>query len=249
MRLWRRSARLSRLLRIRARHGLRSVLWCCYAQVYDELLHLAPYQHLLTMVAERSALPTGGVICEVGCGTGNLVARMAAGSTARVVGIEPSAEMIRRARSKLKDDSRVALLQADAITGLRSIATGTIRAVVLCNVAYAITDRRALWHEAARVLTPEGRIVLCHSDRGGSRPIVLEHVRTGSWRAFLRPGLYEVAGIDALISFLASRGEFAFTSFEQLQSELRTAGLTLEFETRCYGGETSGVNFLATAHR
>lgn len=201
------------------------------------------------MVAERSVLPAGGVTCEVGCGTGNLVTRLAVGHSVRVIGIEPNAQMVRRAREKLKQNENVALLQADAVSGLRSIATGTVHAVVLCNVAYAIADRGTLWYEVSRVLAPEGKLILCHSDRGGSRPIVLEHLRTGNWESLLRPALYGVAAIDSIISFLANRGEFAFTSFEQLQAELRAVGLTLQFETRCYGGDVNGVNFLATARR
>ncbi|MDO5710119.1 MAG: methyltransferase domain-containing protein [Micrococcales bacterium] len=228
---------------------LRSSLWNKYALVYDELLHVAPYQNLLRLVAKHSQTTPGGVICELGCGTGNLLMEMSKASESRIVGIEPAEPMLRQACEKARRNARIALLQADAVIGLRSLSSGSVDTLVLCNVLYAIADRGALWCEVSRVLAPSGKIVICHSDRGGSLPIIVEHLRCGAWRALLRPGLYAVVIIDALISFLAARGEFTFTPFGALQDELQSAGFALRFETRCYGGESRGINFLATARR
>lgn len=228
---------------------LLSFLWDTYALVYDQLLHLEPYRHLLKLVAGYSATGSGGVICELGCGTGNLLTKMAQTSASSIVGIEPSETMLRQARVKTKQSHRTTLLQAEAVTGVRSLSRGSVDTFVMCNVLYAIADREALWCEIDRVLTPNGRIVICHSDRGGSMPIVIEHIRCGSWRAFLRPGLYAVAVIDAIISFLAAKGDFTFTPFEELRDEMEAAGFALRFEKRCYGGDSRGVNFLATAWR
>lgn len=244
---------LTRLGAARRRPALRSLLLSClwnkYALVYDELLHLEPYRHLLRLVAQHSETVSDGLICELGCGTGNLLMQIAATSPSRIVGVEPSETMLRQARGKTRQIHRITLLQAQAVPGLRSLPSRSVDTFVLCNVLYAIADRDALWREIARVLTSDGRIVICHSDRGGSLPIIIEHSRCGSWRSFLRPGLYAVAVIDAFISFLAVKGDFTFTSFTELQEEMRAAGFSLRFVKRCYGGESRGVNFLATARR
>lgn len=234
-----------------SRARLRGCLWAGYAAVYDELLHLVSYQELLELVA-RHVVPhpqeSYGAVCELGCGTGNLLLRLAKDPHRRLIGIEPTGPMLRRARRKSRHLPHVVFLQADAVTGLQALATGSVRTLVLCNVLYAIGDREALWREAARVLPPGGCAVISHSDRSGSLPIVIEQLRRGSWTALLRPGLCAVAVIDAIIQFLASRGEFTFTSFETLREELQQAGFIVTFHARCYGGETRGVNFLASAH-
>lgn len=230
-------------------------LWDKYAAVYDELLHLTPYQNLLDLVCRYSVgdssdgSDAGGLICELGSGTGNLLTRLAANSQSRIIGIEPSPEMIRRASIKIRPTGQVALMRADAVDGLRALLPASINTLVLSNVLYAISDRGQLWSQSARVLAPGGRIVICHSDRGGSSPIALEQLQLGGWTVFLRPRLYAVAAIDAIINLLAAEGEFTFTSFHELQAELRNAGFVVEFRTRCYGGQRRGVNFLATAER
>lgn len=231
------------------RSRLLSCLWNMYALVYDELLHLEPYRHLLRLVAQHSQTGTDGLICELGCGTGNVLLEIAKTSSSRIVGVEPSDTMLHQTREKTRQIHRITLLQAQAVTGLRSLSDNSVDTFVMCNVLYAIPDRDELWREIARVLAPDGQIVICHSDRGGSLPIIIEHLRRGSWRSFLRTGLYAVALIDAFISFLAAKGDFTFTSFTELQEEMRAAGFDLRFVTRCYGGERRGVNFLATARR
>lgn len=246
--------RMSQVARVKppSRERVQGCLWAGYAAVYDELLHLVSYRELLALVTLQVVpRPPGsdGVVCELGCGTGNLLLRLATNEHQRLIGIEPTGPMLRRARHKARHLPHIVFLQADAVSGLQALATGSVHTLVLCNVLYAITDREALWRETVRVLTPEGRIVIAHSDRSGSLPIVIQQLRRGSWRAFLRPGLYAVAVIDAVIQLLAFRGDFSFTSFETLRAELQRAGFIVTFHTRCYGGETRGVNILASAHR
>lgn len=223
------------------------LLWNGYASVYDELLHLTAYRRMVELVVAYAVESQPDLICELGCGTGNLVERMARASGARVLGVDPSCRMLGKARRKTAAIRRTGFVRADALTALQGLPTGNVDVVVLCNALYAIGQREALWTEVARVLSPRGRVVICHTDRLGSWPIVQEQLDSREWRAFARPGLYAVGLIDLLIDALSPKVGFEFISYPELADELSRIGLESTFECRCYGGEENGINFIAVA--
>lgn len=223
------------------------ILWNGYASVYDELLHLAAYRHMVELVVECAVESKPAVVCELGCGTGNLVQRMADAGGTRVIGVDPSPRMLAKAARKAAGDRRTGLVRADALTALQGLPAHSVDSIVLCNALYAINEREILWAEVARVLSPTGRLVVCHTDRLGSWPIVQEQLDSREWRAFVRPGLYAVALIDLLIDALSPRVGFEFISYPELADELSRAGLESTFKRRCYGGDENGINFIAVA--
>lgn len=103
----------------------------------------------------------GGPVLELGCGTGRVTGTLA-GDARRVVGVDLSAEMLKRARDRLGDRPHVHLILAD----IRSLRLArSFRLVVAANDPFTHlledADRRRALETVARHLEPErGRFVL-----------------------------------------------------------------------------------------
>jgi ubiquinone/menaquinone biosynthesis C-methylase UbiE len=95
-------------------------------------------------------------VLEVGCGTGRLAEALDERARARVWAIDASAEMVAKAKS-LGVNARVA--RAEALPFKR----GWFDAVVMRMVVHLV-DRRRAFVEAARVLAPDGCLVLATED-------------------------------------------------------------------------------------
>jgi ubiquinone/menaquinone biosynthesis C-methylase UbiE len=111
-------------------------------------------------VLDRLQPRAGEHILDIGCGTGRLtsdITRRAAG--VRVVGIDPSASMLRLASEHLQES--VALVQADGT----ALPFGEAFDAVFSTAAFHwIPDHDRLFAEIHRVLRPGGRLV---SQAGG----------------------------------------------------------------------------------
>jgi ubiquinone/menaquinone biosynthesis C-methylase UbiE len=219
-------------------------LWWGYGFVYDGLLRFYPYRRLLDQVAARLKLRDGLRLLELGCGTGNVIARARQEADVEVVGVDNSATMLRRAQAKLGDDPRVKLVRSDLMGFIRRQPDRSFDRISLVNVLYAIPDREELWRECVRVIRTDGFIVATTSDRGGSAAIIREHRQHESlWRlASLR--LAAVVIIDFFISELAKGGPFEFPSRDRLLEEVKVSGGDSRQIERCYGGAEHGVNLL-----
>lgn len=99
----------------------RVLLWSLYARVYDNLRYLIGYQRLLESVAQIAAVQPHHRVVEVGCGTGNVLMRLAQESPRCLLGLDSSEPMLRRARAKLAGQSVNAVVQEkDLVRGLAS---------------------------------------------------------------------------------------------------------------------------------
>jgi ubiquinone/menaquinone biosynthesis C-methylase UbiE len=121
------------------------------------------------------ALIAGGAIdaatdvLDVGCGTGNYAAALVAATGCRVSGVDPSREMLRRARDAapwqaLREGRGERLPFPDRSFDL----------VMTTDVIHHIGDRQAFFREAARVTRAGGRIVTVtdtHDDIARRRPL------------------------------------------------------------------------------
>lgn len=102
-----------------------------FAKVYDELMDNVPYdtwtEHLIRDLKEYDI--TDGLICELGCGTGNVTARLSKAGY-DMIGVDDAEEMLSVAREK-QDSEQILYLQQD----MRSFELyGTVRAVVsICD--------------------------------------------------------------------------------------------------------------------
>ena len=102
-----------------------------FAKVYDELMDNVPYdtwtEHLIKHLKEYGI--TDGLICELGCGTGNVTTRLRKAGY-DMIGVDDAEEMLSVAREKQESD-QILYLQQD-MRGFELY--GTVRAVVsICD--------------------------------------------------------------------------------------------------------------------
>ena len=98
------------------------------------------------------ALPAGGVLCDVGAGTG-VVASQLAGPGVRLFAFDISPNMLRQASARLP--GRVAVADAAALP----VGDGVVDVLLYVWVLHHVGDLQAAMHEARRVLRPGGRAV------------------------------------------------------------------------------------------
>jgi ArsR family transcriptional regulator len=98
------------------------------------------------------------VVGDLGCGTGQVAAALAP-FVAQVIAVDRSGDMLQAARRRLKDfgnvDVRRGELEALPLEG------GTLNAATLLLVLHHAPDPGAALREAARVLAPGGRLLIC----------------------------------------------------------------------------------------
>lgn len=223
------------------------VLWRTYSHVYDGLLNFYPYTNLLRIVAERIGKDDIEIL-DAGCGTGNFISLINTSSNRHILGIDADAGMVTKARKKLKNYSSVQIRQKN-ITKFLSSSHQKFDIIVAVNVLYAIDNRKLFWEEALDHLNAGGKIIVTNSDRGGSWPIIKEHLQNASLLHLFRPSLLIVFLIDSFISQLASTGKFSFLKIDDIQSEVTAAGGKISDVIRCYGGAKDGVNLLFTVSK
>ena len=178
------------------------------------------------------AINPGAVVLDLACGTGDL-AREAARSGARVVGLDFSAGMLREARRR---GTEWELVRADALA--IPLAGRSCDAIVTGFALRNFTDLGRVFSECARVLAPGGRIALLEVDspRG----------------ALLRFGhrIYFHDVVPRLGRLIADRDAYSYlpSSVAYLPAEhelfemLRAAGFEKLVKERLLGGATQLIS-------
>jgi ubiquinone/menaquinone biosynthesis C-methylase UbiE len=117
-----------------------------------------PIQQAMARIATRHA-PNARAILDVGCGTGSVLALLAARyPAAELCGVDPAGEMLRVARTRLSGDSRVRLLSAHAEQ--LPFADAAFDLVVSSNSFHHWVDQEAGLREIGRVLAPGAWFVM-----------------------------------------------------------------------------------------
>ena len=211
---------------------------------------LGRYEHIAAqlcpaaeIVVERLDPLTGEHVVDIGCGTGN-AALLADRSGALTTGIDPSPRLLQTARI----EAAARGLKTDFVTGVAEtlpFTDASIDAIVSVFGLIFTPDARAAAAEMARVLTPEGRIVLSAWIPGGAiaelARIRREAVATAMGEA-PEPAPFAWNDLDALTALLApygfsvdAREEIAqFTAaspFEYAASEFENHPLWVEART------------------
>jgi ubiquinone/menaquinone biosynthesis C-methylase UbiE/DNA-binding transcriptional ArsR family regulator len=119
-------------------------------------------QELFGRASSLHALPAlfdpRWVVGDLGCGTGQTTAAIAP-FVARVVAVDRSGEMLQAARRRLRDQSNVDIRRGELET--LPISDGELDVAIMMLVLHHVPDPAAVLGEAARVVRPGGRLVVC----------------------------------------------------------------------------------------
>jgi ubiquinone/menaquinone biosynthesis C-methylase UbiE len=139
------------------RAGPRSGFFDLWSLVYDlplvqRAVYRPPQDAVVAALRERACRR----LLDVGCGTGQLAARLRRELPAiHVVGCDFSIGMLEHARAR---DDAVAWVRGDAMR--LPFRDRTFDVIVSTEAFHWFPDRRRALHEFARVLVPEGRLML-----------------------------------------------------------------------------------------
>ncbi len=155
-----RLADTARLAAVRADRAAAAAQWFeAHADEWDAIRSLHVAEEAVEAAMAR-ALGPGAIdlLVDIGTGTGRMIELF--GPQARqTIGIDRSSEMLRLARAKLSSLDQVELRQADLYA--LPLAAGVADAAVLHHVLHFAQHPGAAIAEAARVLGPGGRLLIC----------------------------------------------------------------------------------------
>jgi len=117
----------------------------------DYALHRSVHPNLLRRLAEFCQTASPSRVLEVGCGTGNYVAALAAMTPAQCSGVDPSSKMLEAARQK-----RAPVLWFQGSAESLPFPEGGFDFVYSVDVVHHVQGRRAFFSEAFRVLAKGG---------------------------------------------------------------------------------------------
>ncbi len=162
-------------------------------------------------------LPPGdGPILEIGVGTG-VVALGLRRRGRTVLGLDLSAPMLARARRRLGP----VVILSDAMQ--MSIATASVAHAVSVWVVHSVADPVLLFHEAARVIRPGGRYVVCANQRPSHDDEVGRIIAEMARRVDARRGASRPRGVS-VDEVLAWAGAVGFTGHvHQLERRWRSS--------------------------
>ncbi len=149
-------------------------------------------------VFEAIAAEVGGAgrrVVDVGCGTGRFAHALAEGG-AEVWGVDTSDEMLAQARARLPG-GRFERARGEALP----FEADSFDAAVLRQVVHLV-DRPAVFAELARVLRPDGRVVI----------------------ATFHPGHFDTVWVTRFFPCVAEIDRARFPTPEELAAELRATG-------------------------
>ena len=138
-------------------------------RVSDGLYQVGParyYQPTYRRIAESFGLQEGTLV-DLGCGPGWVAIRMAERAAgASVIGIDHSREMVAAGRRNGGHMANLRFLEMDGAQ--MSLDDGAVALCIAVQTAHHWTQPDAVLSEIARILRPDGRLVLLEADRQAS---------------------------------------------------------------------------------
>jgi len=198
-----------------------------WARVYDWVATAPGVESWRARAVDALALDPGDTVVEMGCGTGANVPslRAAVGPEGRVVGVDLTRGMLRRARERVDRQGwgNVDLVRADAT---RPPISGPVDAVLATFVVGMFADPRPAVDGWFDLLAPGGRVALLNagrSDRAAARPLNL------GFRAFVRA---------------AAPGRRGVSPTRSLERRVATARDQVRQRSVAFGFEEFGLGYL-----
>jgi ubiquinone/menaquinone biosynthesis C-methylase UbiE len=163
-----------------------------------EKIRKSYFDDRVTSLAIEKLLPPNLVLADIGCGTGSLTFELARFAR-KVIGVDLSPEMLRRARELIKEKKldNVELRAGDALK--LPIATRSVDAVFCVMVLHFLTIPQRAIAELCRIARPGGSIVLV--DLVQHKQEWMREQMTHRWLGFSRntiEGLFRAAGAESV---------------------------------------------------
>jgi ubiquinone/menaquinone biosynthesis C-methylase UbiE len=143
-----------------------------FYDVFSRLIGAGPAHARLVAQADP---PPGGRVLEIGCGTGNVLVRMArARPDVALTGLDPDAAALERARGKLPDTVHLEQGYADALP----LPDGAVDRVLSAFMLHHLPpdEQRGALREVRRVLAPGGSLHLVDMESGGPHGLLARGV-------------------------------------------------------------------------
>ena len=224
------------------------LLWNVYAQCYEAIVGLAPYQEMLDEVVAVLDVKPGMRVLDAGCGIGVLAERLARRcSDIEYLGVDLSSSMLARARKRQAWPPSFVFVEDDIDKVLAGDAS-TFDRITSVNVLWTLPDPRGTLGRMAAALRPGGLMVHT-TPRFAFRAyvIVWRHLRAQrGWRllrALLGLPILLFAGLLNLLlvieSMIAARAPRAKQRWHQegLLALAKDAGTTPRPVRPCYAGQ------------
>lgn len=161
-----------------AKPGFNVERWGNYANIYDVLNSLTPYQSLLEKASSK-LLAQAGRTLDAACGTGNLIAHFASSGRklkGSYLGIDFSDEMLAAAGTKTHG-MKVRFAKADLNARL-DLPDNHFDQIASINTLYAVEKPEQTLAEFVRILKPGGLIVAVIPRKGYENGLILkEHCK------------------------------------------------------------------------
>ena len=174
--------------------------------------------------------PSGGLHVEIGAGTGAIARKIAShAKNGQVIGSDVSPGLIEYAKARPDNPDN---LSFEVATGAKlRFGNGSVDTIVMHTVLSHVPDPSVLLAEAARVLKPEGTLVICDGD-------------------FAKAAIGNVLGdpLDAFAVYFADNFVTDKYLVGKLQGLVTAAGLSIrsfEVKTRIISEGLGGLNWIA----
>ncbi|OEU96479.1 class I SAM-dependent methyltransferase [Streptomyces oceani] len=195
------------------------------AGAYDRFTAVNPgYHTALRRSARRLRLPqegSGSRVLDLGCGTGSSTAALLrAAPRARVVGVDSSWGMLRRATAKRWPAGAVEFVHGRVEDLTETVGTGPFDAVFAAYLFRNLTDPDAVLRQARSVLRPGGRLVVHEYALSGAP------AHRALWTALCRGGLVPIASLrgDGRLYRHLSHSVLEFDTARAFRGRLRAVG-------------------------
>jgi len=241
--------------------------WSVYAQCYDALTKLKPYQDLVSSVVRTLSPKNDDAILDAGCGTGNLLCALRNEcADAVLTGIDFSEGML--SYSKVKNSGHDVVFHQVDMNGDIPFTAHSFSAVTSVNVLYALTHPKSTLKEWYRILKPGGRVVIATPKRGYDNGLILKaqcqsakpdsywmnaHASSAREEMLIREAISDESLIQKMLTVaahnrrIAGTQVFHFYEIPELQALLEECCFTIQTIVPSYANQ--GILVCATKER
>lgn len=217
--------------------------WISYSRVYDRLILLKPYYHMLEDIIKAMDLKPGLSILDAGCGTGNLELMLAThpiGMQCKITAIDQSKEMLAIAKEKLEAQEQTSWSHGDLNKDF-ALLNGPFNRIILSNVVYALDYPVPVIQHLLEKLDRQGMMLIVNPKKKNNIFSIFKNHMDDSkpnliqaFRLFLY--LIKILYYNLIILLMAGKRKFNFWDKKDWDSFFKKNNLTASYHTT-YAGQ------------